>query len=71
MRYSSPGLVFIRGEALAIYAIEVSTAALTSSKPRYSVINSAVIHSNTLVFGFLQAQFLEPGHCRRDSDWHL
>ena len=31
--------------------------------------SSSVIHSCILVFGFLQAQFLEPGHCKRDSDW--
>ena len=54
MRFLSPGLVFIRGEALGATYHYVSMAALTSSKSRYSDSISTVIHSSILVFGFVR-----------------
>ena len=68
MRFSSLGLVFIRGEALgAIYRIS-STAALTPSNPD---IQTALVLSFIQIFCHLASyrpQFSEPGHCKRDSD---
>ena len=68
MRFSSPGLVSFMVKPLGLYTVYVSTATHTLLNPD-SISTS--IHSSILVFGFLQAQFPELGHCKQDSDWHF
>ena len=68
MRFSRPGLVFSHSEVLG--AIYHATEHGYTSPTKYSHSDSIdiVTHSSILVFGFLQAQFSELGHCKRDSD---
>ena len=65
-RFQAQGLCSFVVKPLGLYSAEVSMAALTPSKSRqYQYCHSFSI----MVFGFLQTQFPEPGHCKWDSDW--